>query len=275
MTYIALSIAGSDSSAGAGIQADLKTFSALNVYGTTAITALTAQNTQGIRSVQPVAPEFVRDQIDAIFDDMDVAAVKIGMLGNVEIITAVAAALEAHKPAHVVVDPVMVSSSGKRLLTQAATDEMIARIFPLTTLLTPNLDEAAVLLNEAVIEDGSMMERCAEQIVQMGVPAVLLKGGHLRGDMALDVLYDGQQFESFTTRRIDTKNTHGTGCTLSAAITAFLARDHTLSSAVEQAKTYITHAIKIADELNVGKGSGPLNHFGWAKKTSAPEPDLP
>lgn len=265
MTKIALTIAGSDSSAGAGIQADLKTFSCLGVYGTTVITTLTAQNTQGIRSIAPVEPKFVRDQIDAIFDDFPVAAVKIGMLGTVDIVDAVASGLEVHRPAHVVLDPVMVSSSGHNLLSREAIELMISRIFPLTTLLTPNLDEAAVLLKQPVIESHREMHGCAEEIVAMGVPAVLLKGGHLKGTSAADVLcYDGQCTD-FSTERIDTANTHGTGCTLSAAITAFLARGLNLPQAVEQAKTYITGAIKAADGLNIGKGSGPLDHF-WQQR---------
>jgi hydroxymethylpyrimidine/phosphomethylpyrimidine kinase len=266
MTKIALTIAGSDSSAGAGIQADLKTFSALKVYGTTVVTVLTAQNTQGIRSIAPVEPKFVRDQIDCLFGDMDIEAVKIGMLGTVEIIDAVAEGLEAHKPAHVVVDPVMVSSSGHRVLSREATDQMIARIFPLTTLLTPNLDEAAVLLNEPVIGKASEMEGWAKKIAQLGVSAVLLKGGHLKSTHAPDVLYYQGQCKGFNTGRINTKNTHGTGCTLSAAITAFLATGLNLPQAVKQAKAYITGAIKAADELDIGKGAGPLNHFWQQKK---------
>lgn len=261
MTYIALTIAGSDSSAGAGIQADLKTFSALKVYGTTVITALTAQNTQGVHNIITVDPAFVRDQIDAIFTDMNVAAVKVGMLATVDIIRVVAGALETYTPAHVVVDPVMISSSGRQLLSVDAIDEMILRIFPLTTVLTPNLDEAAVLLKEPVIKNEDEMENCAEKICQMGVSAVLLKGGHLTGATARDVLFDGTEHTSYSEKRIDTPNTHGTGCTLSSAITAYLARGHELPKAVALAKTYLTNAIKKADQLDIGKGPGPLNHF--------------
>ncbi len=265
MTNIALTIAGSDSSAGAGIQADLKTFAALKVYGTTVITALTAQNTQGIRNVAPVEAQFVRDQIDAVFDDIAIDAVKIGMLGTVEIVEAVASGLEAHRPAHVVVDPVMVSSSGFRLLSQETIDRMIARIFPLTTLLTPNLDEAAVLLNKAVIGEACEMENWAEKIARLGVSGVLLKGGHLNSTHAPDVLYHDGQCTSFNAERINTKNTHGTGCTLSAAITAFLAQGCTLPYAIAQAKAYITGAIKAADKLDIGNGPGPLDHF-WQQR---------
>jgi len=261
MTKIALTIAGSDSSAGAGIQADLKTFSALKVYGTTVITALTAQNTQGVAGILPVDPGFVRDQIDAIFEDMFVDAVKIGMLGSVEIIAAVAEALEFHQPAHIVVDPVMVSTSGDRLLSHEATADLIARIFPIATLLTPNLDEAAVLLNEPMIEDDGEMEVCAEKISAMSSCAVLLKGGHFKRGCARDVLYAAGQHTDFSVERINTKNTHGTGCTLSAAITAFLAHGDTLLQAVARAKSYVTQAIQAADEMNIGKGQGPLNHF--------------
>ncbi len=264
MTKIAMTIAGSDPSAGAGIQADLKTFSALNVYGTTVITALTAQNTQGITGIEPVKPEFVCAQINAIFDDMPVDAVKIGMLGSPETIAAVASALKIHKPAHVVVDPVMVSSSGRRLLSPQAIKAMVADIFPLASLLTPNLDEAAVLLDQPVLQDQSGMENCAAKIACMGVAGVLLKGGHLKGQKSTDVLYAGEQFTRFSADRIDTKNTHGTGCTLSAAIAAYLARGHGLARAIAKAKTYTTGAIKAADELNTGAGAGPLNHF-WEK----------
>jgi len=260
MTFIALTIAGSDSSAGAGIQADLKTFSALKVYGTTVITALTAQNTQHIRATAPVEPDFVRDQIDAIFDDMKVDAVKIGMLATSGIVSAVASALEQHQPMYVVIDPVMISSTGRRLLSQEVT-EMIARLFPLATLLTPNLDEAAVLLNEPVIDNDAEMEACAEKIAALGAPAVLLKGGHLKGDQAIDVLFDGEQHTRYVVDRIKTQNTHGTGCTLSAAIAAYLAQGCALPQAVARAKTYVTGAIKAADRLSAGSGAGPLNHF--------------
>ncbi len=266
MTYIALTIAGSDSSAGAGIQADLKTFSALSVYGTTAITALTAQNTCGVRKVSVVKPDFVRDQIEAVFDDMQVDAVKIGMLVDAEIIAAVASTLEAYKPAHVVVDPVMVSSSGTRLLDKKAIAVMIDRIFPLATLLTPNLDEAAVLLHQPVLKDESEMEHCAKKIAALGVSAVLLKGGHLKGKNACDTLYDGEEYTRFSVERIAVKNTHGTGCTLSSAITAFLAQGMTLPQAVAQAKSYVTGAIKAADELKAGEGAGSLNHF-WQNQS--------
>lgn len=264
MTNIALTIAGSDSSAGAGIQADLKTFSALNVYGTTVITALTAQNTQGITGIAMVEPEFVRQQIDAIFADIRIDAVKIGMLGTVEIIAAVAAALKVHRPAHVVVDPVMVSSSGRCLLSREATEAMIGQVFPLASLLTPNLDEAAILLGAAVLDEEAEMEACAEQIARMGVAGVLLKGGHLKGKNATDVLYGAGRCTRFSGSRVDTKNTHGTGCTLSAAITAFLAQGLELPEAISQAKIFITQALKTADKLNIGKGAGPLNHF-WEK----------
>ncbi len=264
MTNIAMTIAGSDSSAGAGIQADLKTFSALRVYGTTVITVLTAQNTQGITAIEPVRPEFVRDQINAIFDDMQVDAVKIGMLGSPEIIAAVASALKTYKPAHVVVDPVMVSSSGRRLLSRQAIKAMIADIFPLASLLTPNLDEGAVLLDQPVLQDQEEMEKCAAKITRLGVASVLLKGGHLKGQKAIDVLCADDRFTHYNAERIDTKNTHGTGCTLSAAIAAFLAQGHGLTQAIDKAKAYTTGAIKAADELNTGKGAGPLNHF-WEK----------
>lgn len=250
-----LSIAGSDPSGGAGIQADLKTFAALDVYGMAAITAMTAQNTQGVRGVVAVPPAFIRDQLDAVFDDIDVAAVKIGMLSNVEIIEEVANALEAYKPEHIVLDPVMVATSGDSLISAEAVEAMKARLIPLASVLTPNIPEAEKLMRKAVID----MERAAEDLLDLGARAVLLKGGHLKG-AATDVLAYGDYVRVFEGSRVETKNTHGTGCTLSSAVSAYLARGLSLEDAVESAKIYITAAITHADELSVGQGAGPVHH---------------
>ncbi len=261
MTHIALTIAGSDSSGGAGVQADLKTFSALGVYGASAITALTAQNTRGVYGVVNIDPEFVREQIDACFADLRIQAVKIGMLSTPDIVEAVVTALEVHRPAHIVVDPVMVSESGARLLSQDAVNILVTRLFPLASLITPNLHEAAVLLGEPVLEDDSAMEACARKIAKLGTSPVLLKGGHFNTALARDVLIDGGELTNFDADRINTKNTHGTGCTLSAAIATGLALKLSLPQAITQAKAYVTGAIKAADQLEVGEGPGPLNHF--------------
>jgi hydroxymethylpyrimidine/phosphomethylpyrimidine kinase len=250
-----LSIAGSDPSGGAGIQADLKTFSALGVYGMAAITAMTAQNTMGVRGFIAVPPAFIKDQLDAVFDDIDVAAVKIGMLANVEIIEEVANALERYKPAHIVLDPVMVATSGDNLISAEAVDAMKARLIPMASVVTPNIPEAEKLMRKAVID----METAAEGLLTLGCDAALLKGGHLKG-AATDVLAYDDVVRSYEAERIDTKNTHGTGCTLSSAVTAYLARGFSLEESVESAKIYITAAIAHADELSVGQGSGPIYH---------------
>ncbi|MGH1457041.1 MAG: bifunctional hydroxymethylpyrimidine kinase/phosphomethylpyrimidine kinase [Alphaproteobacteria bacterium] len=258
-----LSIAGSDPSGGAGIQADLKTFSALGVYGMAVITAMTAQNTQGVRGFVAVPPAFVKDQIDAVFDDIDVVAVKIGMLANVEIIESVADALERYKPEFIVLDPVMVATSGDSLISSEAVDEMKARLIPMASVITPNIPEAEKLMRKAVID----MEAAAESLLSLGSDAVLLKGGHLKGS-ATDVLAYDEVVKSYETARIDTKNTHGTGCTLSSAVAAYLARGFSLAESVESAKIYVTAAITHADELSVGRGCGPVHH-GYMKCESA------
>ena len=260
-TPIALTIAGSDSGGGAGIQADLKTFSALGVYGCSVIAALTAQNTVAVTGVLDVAPEFVTQQIDAVFSDLDIDAVKIGMLSQPETIDAVAKGLETHKPRHVVLDPVMVAKSGDRLLVPEAVESLKTRLLPLATVITPNLPEAAVLLGREDDIGADDMEAVAQSLQALGVRSVLLKGGHLAGAESPDYLFDGEGMEVFTAERVNTANTHGTGCTLSSAIAALLARGLDLREAVRDAKAYVGAAIRAADELQIGRGHGPVHHF--------------
>ena len=256
-----LTIAGSDSGGGAGIQADLKTFAAQRTYGASVITAITAQNTQSVRGVHQVPPEMITAQIAAVFDDLEIAAIKIGMIGNAEAVEAVAAALEHASGVPIVLDPVMVAASGDPLLEAGAEAVLMARLLPLADIVTPNLPEAARLLGGARAEDEGAMRDQAEALAGFGPKAVLIKGGHGTGDEALDILFDGSGFARFTALRVATKNVHGTGCTLSSAIAALLARGFPLHEAVREAKMYLTSALLEADTLNVGKGAGPLHHF--------------
>lgn len=253
----ALTIAGSDSSGGAGIQADLKTFSALGVYGMSAITAVTAQNTQGVVAVQEIEPQFIGKQIDAIFEDIAVDAVKIGMVSQVESIEVIADRLSYYKPKNVVLDPVMVSTSGYHLLHVNAKQALIEKLLPLATIFTPNIPEAEVItgLHITTLAD---MEQAGLLIRELGPKSVLIKGGHLKHE-ATDILLHNGTFKHFISSRIHTKHTHGTGCTLSSAIAAYLARGYTASEAVQAAKEYITVAIE--HSLAIGKGIGPTNHF--------------
>jgi hydroxymethylpyrimidine/phosphomethylpyrimidine kinase len=261
MTPIALTIAGSDSSGGAGIQADLKTFSALGVYGASVITALTAQNTMGVTAIHDVPASFVTQQMDAVFGDLTVGAVKIGMLSQPEIIAAVAAGLGRHRQRNIVLDPVMISTTGHRLIAPEAIDALRRVLIPRALILTPNLAEAAALLDTAVAEDEAAMRRQAERLLALGSGAVLVKGGHGSGRESVDVYFDGTAELRLPAPRIVTRNTHGTGCTLSAAIAAGLARRLALTEAVVEAKAYVTLAIAAADELAIGKGHGPVHHF--------------
>ncbi len=261
MTAIALTIAGSDSSGGAGIQADLKAFSALGAYGASVITALTAQNTLGVQGVFPVSSAFVRQQMDSVFADLAVGAVKIGMVGTSEIITAVADGLERWRPRWVVLDPVMVAKSGDKLLADEAVDALRARLLPLASLITPNLPEAGVLLGAPAATTRREMGAVAARLQGLGVRDVLLKGGHLEGSESPDLLLHGGERYWLEGERVPTRRTHGTGCTLSAAITALLARGLPLPSAVAGAKRYLAGAIAAADELGVGRGHGPVHHF--------------
>jgi len=256
-----LTIAGTDSGGGAGIQADLKTFAALRTYGASAITAVTAQNTQGVRAVHQVPPDMIAGQIAAVFEDLDIAAIKIGMIGDAEAIAAVASALERAPRVPVVLDPVMVAASGDALLAPGAEAALKQRLLSHADVLTPNLPEAARLLDVEPAGDEAAMRAQAEALAALGPKAVLIKGGHGTGDEALDILFDGSDFARFTALRVATKNVHGTGCTLSSAIAALLARGFGLHEAVRQAKTYLTSALAEADKLNVGQGAGPLNHF--------------
>ena len=258
---IALTIAGSDSSGGAGIQADLKTFAAFGVYGASVITALTAQNTQGVRGVHRLPPDFVTAQCDAVFDDLDVRAVKIGMVAELSIIEAIVSALTRWKPNNVVLDPVMVASSGDRLLSAEAVEGLRKHLIPMVTLVTPNLPEAAALLNEPVASDEAAIRKQGERLLAMGARAVLIKGGHGEGAESIDYLVRAEGTIALPAPRLATQNTHGTGCSLSSAIAAGLAKGETLEAAVRHAKTWITAAIAAADRLGIGKGKGPIHHF--------------
>jgi hydroxymethylpyrimidine/phosphomethylpyrimidine kinase len=258
---IALTIAGSDSSGGAGIQADLKSFAAFGVYGASVITALTAQNTQGVRGIHPVPSDFVTAQLEAVFDDLDVLAVKIGMVAQPATIEAIAAGLSRWKPKHVVLDPVMVATSGDRLLSEQAIERLRSDLFPLATLITPNLLEAAALLEENVAANEAAIADQGGRLLALGARAVLIKGGHGQGSESIDYLLTGDDVMAFPAPRIPTKNTHGTGCSLSSAIAASLAKGEPLEQAVRHAKTWISAAIAAADSLGVGKGHGPIHHF--------------
>jgi hydroxymethylpyrimidine/phosphomethylpyrimidine kinase len=271
----ALSIAGVDPSGGAGIFADLKAFSAHGAYGTGVVAALTAQNTRGVAGVQGVPPEFVRLQLDTLVADVRIDAAKIGMLGTAAVARAVADGLSdpvtTGRLAHVVVDPVMVAKSGDALLTRDATATLVEAILPLATVLTPNLPEAGVLLGQRPPDTVRDMTRAAERLRRLlpdrGERWVLLKGGHLAGD-ALDLLHDGDRMIELSATRIDTKNTHGTGCSLSAAIAALLPQRPDVPSAVREAKDWLTEAIRRSGELAVGSGHGPVHHFHalWGKR---------
>ncbi|HCT64636.1 MAG TPA: bifunctional hydroxymethylpyrimidine kinase/phosphomethylpyrimidine kinase [Lachnospiraceae bacterium] len=253
-----LTIAGSDTCGGAGIQADLKTFSALGTYGMSVITAVTVQNTQGVFGCQDITPEIISAQIDAIFTDIiDVAAVKVGMVSQTETINAIALKLEQYKPKNVVIDPVMISKSGFDLLQPQAKDTLIKRLIPLATVLTPNLPEAEVITGMKIntIED---MKEAAKKIYSMGAKNVFVKGGHLEND-ATDILFDGEKITVFNGKRFDTKNTHGTGCTISSAIASNLANGLSVEDAIKNAKEYISIAIE--HSFSIGKGVGPTNHF--------------
>jgi hydroxymethylpyrimidine/phosphomethylpyrimidine kinase len=261
MTAIAVTIAGSDSGGGAGIQADLKTFSALGVYGASVITALTAQNTRAVTGIHDVPPSFIAAQIDAVFSDLAVGAVKIGMLSQVPTIEAVADGLERHKQHTIVLDPVMIAASGGRLLNPDAVDSLRRRLIPRALVLTPNLPEAAALLETPAAEAESAMREQAERLLTLGAKAVLIKGGHGSGPESVDLLVDAHGVARLAAERVSTQNTHGTGCTLSSAIAAGLAKGMDVAEAVRAAKAYVTAAIGAADRLAIGSGHGPVHHF--------------
>jgi hydroxymethylpyrimidine/phosphomethylpyrimidine kinase len=258
---VALTIAGSDSSGGAGIQADLKTFAAFGVYGASVITALTAQNTRGVSGIHPVPPAFVAAQCDAVFDDLDVRAVKIGMVAELAIIEAIASVLSRWKPKHVVLDPVMVAGSGASLLSPQAVEGLRTHLLTQASLITPNLPEAAALLDESIAPDEAAVKRQGRRLLALGARAVLIKGGHGQGTESIDYLFGGDGVIALSAPRLPTQNTHGTGCSLSSAIAAGLAKGEPLETAVRHAKSWITAAIAAADRLGVGKGSGPIHHF--------------
>ena len=262
-TYpVVLSIAGSDSSGGAGIQADLKTFAALGVYGTTAITAITAQNTQGVHSQLAITPQMVYDQIVAVIEDLHPSFIKIGMLSNADIVIAVAEALSKY-PTPIILDPVIVSSTGYRLLSEEAQEVVKQRLLPLSLLVTPNIPEMIALTNHPITTLEDKLQ-AAKRLFDYGVEAILLKGGHEEGDSKNDILFSSSQsgihHTIFTADTIPTRNTHGTGCTLSAAITAYTARGCSMVEAIAEAKRFITEAIRSGADIEIGHGIGPVNH---------------
>jgi len=254
----ALTIAGSDSSGGAGIQADLKTFQVLNVYGMSVITSITAQNTLGVKAIYDIPEEIIALQIDAVLEDIGVDAAKTGMLSNVNIINVVAEKANQYKIEKLVIDPVMIAKSGARLLREDAEKELMNKIIPLAFLVTPNIFEAEIISGVKISSPNDMKEAC-KIIYNLGVKNVLIKGGDLGGKKSVDILFDGKDFYTFEAERINTKNTHGTGCTLSAAISAELAKGKDVVTAVKIAKDFITLAIREAPN-NIGKGFGPLYH---------------
>lgn len=260
-TPIAVTIAGSDSGGGAGIQADLKTFSALGVYGASVITALTAQNTLSVSGIHDVPADFVAAQIDAVFSDLAVNAVKIGMLSQPAVIEAVAAGLARWNQSNVVLDPVMVATSGGRLLSPEAVEVLKRMLIPRALVITPNLPEAAALLDCAVARNEDEMRAQAVRLVERGARAVLIKGGHGEGAESVDILLAPGSYTRLAAARIATKNTHGTGCTLSSAIAAGLAKGLDLIAAVREAKAYVSAAIAASERLRVGAGRGPVHHF--------------
>ncbi|SEG47353.1 bifunctional hydroxymethylpyrimidine kinase/phosphomethylpyrimidine kinase [Vibrio hangzhouensis] len=261
-TPIVLTIAGSDSGGGAGIQADIKAISATGSYACSVITALTAQNTQGVSGILGIEPEFVHAQLDAVFSDLNIVAVKIGMLADATIITAVAEKIRHYRPKFVVLDPVMVATSGDLLLEANAIDALKSELLPLATIITPNLPECAALLGSTTPGSQSAMEALIEDLRSLDTPAILLKGGHLESEQtSTDLLITPFEVHYYETERIHTQNTHGTGCTLSSAIASYLAQNYPLTEAISLAKQYITQAISHADALNIGHGHGPVHHF--------------
>jgi hydroxymethylpyrimidine/phosphomethylpyrimidine kinase len=261
VTAIALTIAGSDSGGGAGIQADLKTFSALGVYGASVVTALTAQNTRGVQAIHDVPPAFVRAQIDSVMTDLKVGAVKIGMLSRAGVIRVVADGLERWSPMPCVLDPVMVATSGDRLLVPSAIASLMRHLVPRATVVTPNLHEAALMTGQPLARGEDDMRRQAEALLAAGSRAVLIKGGHGDGAESVDLLVTPRSTMRFAAPRVRTRNVHGTGCTLSSAIAAGLARGLALAEATDDAKRYVSAAIANAGRLSVGSGNGPAHHF--------------
>lgn len=260
MTAIALTIAGSDSGGGAGIQADIKTFSALGVYASSVITAITAQNTKGVTAVEDASAEVIAAQMDAVFSDLDIRAVKIGMVSRIDTIRIIAERLRRQSQP-VVLDPVMVATSGDRLLQEEAVETLRAELLPQALLATPNLPEAALLTGSQIAGDRKATIKQAEQILALGARAVLIKGGHGSGPESTDLLLDGASVQEFSMPRIETTNDHGTGCTLAAAITAHLALGLALPDAIGLAKEYLQGALAAGRNIHIGKGRGPVHHF--------------
>lgn len=263
-TPIALTVAGSDSGGGAGIQADIKAMSATGSYGCSVIAALTAQNTQGVTGVMPVPADFIRAQFDAVFADIPVKAVKVGMLADVATINVVAECLREYKPDFVVLDPVMVATSGDLLLVEDAVASLIEQMLPLANVITPNLPEAMTLLGQRgqpEPENEKGLLSLAASLLGLGCQSVLVKGGHQHTDESVDYWLNGEVTKRFASQRFTTRNTHGTGCTLSSAIASFLAQNYEMEAAIGHAKNYISGAIAHADELYIGEGHGPVNHF--------------
>lgn len=261
--YTALTIAGSDSCGGAGIQADIKTMSALGVYAASAITAITVQNTKGVYGIQNVEPEIVKGQIEAVMEDIHPDVIKIGMVNDCDTIRAIAETLKKYKESfqHLVIDPVMVSTSGCRLMQEDALDVFITELLPLATLLTPNIPEAEILANRK-IENVEDIKAAAAAISKLGCRYVLIKGGHFDGEEKIDHLFEGgKQKTSYRGISVNTRNTHGTGCTLSSAITSYLAREMDMNTAIAMAKTYLSGAILAGKDIKIGEGHGPVNHF--------------
>lgn len=256
----ALSIAGFDGSGGAGIQADLKTFSALGCYGMTVLTALPVQNTQGVRSIYEIPLKCIEEQIQAIFEDIGADVVKIGMLHRPEIVELVVNSLKEYGPLDIVVDPVMVAKSGDRLLREDAVRALTELLIPIAKVLTPNIPEAEDLLNRR-IETEAQMEDAARDISEIGAKAVVLKGGHVKSELSRDCLWYEGKAQWFSAERIKTNNTHGTGCTFSAAIAAFLAQGNDIVTATQNAKSYLTGALLAGADYQIGHGNGPVNHF--------------
>jgi hydroxymethylpyrimidine/phosphomethylpyrimidine kinase len=261
MTPIAVSIAGSDSGGGAGLQGDLKTFSALGVYGASVVTAVTAQNTLGVTAIHDVPAEFVAAQIDAVFSDLRPDAVKIGMVSRPDTIHAIAAGLDLYRPVKAVLDPVMVASSGDRLLAAEAMDVLMRELLPRALVVTPNLFEAAAIVGGSPARTEDEMLAQARRLLDLGARTVVIKGGHGQGPTSIDLMVDRDTVVAFRLARIATRNSHGTGCAVSAAIAAGLAQGMELEQAVRAAKRYVHGAIAAADRLAVGSGNGPIHHF--------------
>ena len=260
-----LSIAGSDPSCGAGIQADLKTFSALGVYGLTVMTAVTVQNTRGVQASYPIPAHWIKEQLHALFEDFHIPSVKIGMVANRSIIQVIAETLEQYHPSFIVLDPIIASTSGHSLLHGEDIAVLQSTLFPLCTLITPNLPEAQILSGITIQDNLASTIQAGRAIILSGCPNVLIKGGHRQGQ-ATDILVTPHSYKLFTSDRITSHNTHGTGCTLSSAIAAYIAQGMSLETAIEKSKQYIYQAIKHAQKLHLGHGKGPLHHFFMFEK---------